>query len=286
MTEIVFLGGLLNFTDPIFHLQVYIWLWVMGLIGAVVLFFVLRHFGWMPYKPLHGLYYAAKAGSGAAFTFGTQLYMELLSEAEAKCIFNYGKWSYELPPSRMPGFVRRLFFNYASAFLDDLPPGKALAYKFGGVNLDVKIAKHLQNGEWEEAPSVTIGGTPTDLILDADQWTIRDSPQHKAIEEAALKWNEAHPEDQVHSFMKFQRLVREEKIEPPPGVKMETVIPWTRIDTSFPVEHQDNEYAGYRRTLAEEMGEAKANEMKNLGIKILLLCFGLAFVILIFRHFS
>lgn len=289
--EVIFMGGLLNLTDPIFHLQLYIWSWVFGAFFCVVLWAAWYYLQWKPFKPLHGLYYAFKAGTNAAFTFGSQLYMELIGESEAKCIFDYKSWDYELPPSRLPGKIRRLFFNYATAFLDDLPPSKALLYKFGGVNMDVKIAKRLQDGEWEEAPSVTIGGVPTDIILDADQWTQRNSPQHRAIEKAALAWNEAHPNDQIHSYSKFLRLMHEEdplnpgnpRLPVPPGIKDVITIPWTRIDASFPMEHQDNEYAGYRRTLAEELAEAEQGKLTKLGIKILVGAGAFAVLLLIFR---
>ena len=38
---------------------------------------------------------------------------------------------------------------------------------------------------------------------------------------------------------------------------METVVPWERIDASFPIHLQDNEMAGYRGQAAEELAVAR-----------------------------
>jgi hypothetical protein len=280
---VVFLNGFFNIVDPIFHWQLYLWLCVFfGIIGIAS--YAGWYYGkWMPFKPLHGLYYAAKAGSDAAFVCGPQLYFTLNSEAEAKCIFDYGKWGYDLPPMTLGSIqlgwkwldaIRRFFFNYATAFPIGLSPRDALTHKLAGINDDVKIAKALQGDEWEGAPSVTVGTTPTDIILDTYRWIDRASPQHKIIEDFALKWNRENPRNQIHSYSKFLRLMElgpeAGGFEAPSGLVTEVIVPWERIDASFPLKLQDNEMAGYRGQLAAEEAEEEKDQDKNLGIKILL----------------
>jgi hypothetical protein len=278
--ELVFMGGIFNIVDPIFHWQLYIWAWILaGIIGIAS--WVAWYYGkWMPFEPLWGLYYAAKAGSDAAFVSGPQLYFTLNSEADAKCIFNYKSWGYDLPPGRgwwifrVPDAIRRLIFNYATAFPIGLSPRDAITHKLAGINDDVRIAKRLQDGEWSGAPSVTIGATPTDIILDADHWIDRTSPQHKVIEVFALRWNVEHPNNQIHSYSKFARLLQAGPenggFDPPDGITTEFIVPWERIDASFPLNLQDNEMGGYRGQAAEEMAAAEQDQIKHLGIKILI----------------
>ena len=284
--EVLFLGGILNFTDPLFHWQLYIWSWIIASILMVICWMAWRYGPWKAYQALHGLYHAFKANSNAAFTSGLNLYFELISERDAKCIFNYAKWDYELPPSRIPNKIRRIFFNYATAFIDDLGWAKALVYKFGKRNMDVEIAKKLQNQEWEESPSVTIGGIRTDIILDADAWTIKNSPQHKAIEAYCYDWNETHPEDQIHSYSKLQRLMYEGIINSPLGVKTHVMVPWVRIDSAFPIAIEDNEQAGAYRQVAEDMANSEQNALSKYYLPILGGSFGLAGFILLIRFIT
>jgi hypothetical protein len=284
--EILYLGGIFNITDPLFHLQLYIWTWILACIFSVICWVAWRYGPWKGYEALWGLYYAFKAESNAAFISGPQLYFVLKSEAAAKCIFDYSGWEYELPRSRVPEGIRRAFFNYATAFLDNIDWAHALVYKFGHRNMDVEIAKSLQDHEWEEAPSTTIGGIRTDIILDGDLWVSRDTPQHKAIEAYCLKWNEEHPENQIHSYSKLQRLMKEGVINSPEGVKKEIVIPWVRIDSAFPTAMEDNETAGYKRQAAEEMANEEANALSKYFIPMLAAGFGLAILLLIVRFAS
>ena len=283
--EIVFLGGIFNITDPFFHWQLYIWTWIGACIFSVVCWVAWRYGPWEGYKAMWGLYYAFKAESNAAFISGLQLYFIMRSESDAKCIFNYRGWDYELPRGRLPEGIRRIFFNYATAFID-LDWAHALVYKFGHRNMDVEIAKSLQNHEWEEAPSTTIGGIRTDIILDADLWVPRDTPQHKAIEEFCYGWNEAHIDDQIHSYPKFQRMMSAGMFQPPVGVKKEIVIPWVRIDSAFPIAKEDNETAGWKRQAAEEMASEEQSALSKYYMPILGGGFGMAALIFIGRWFT
>ena len=282
--EVVFLGGLLNIVDPLFHLQLYIWSWILIAIFMAVSHVAWRYGPWEGYKALWGLYYAYKAESNAAFISGPQLYFNLVSEAAAKCIFDYRGWNYDLPPSRLPDVFRRFAFYYPTAYLDDIDWAHAFIYKFGHRNMDVEIARKLQEYEWEESPSTTIAGTRVDIILDADLWAAKGTPQHKAIEAYALQWNAQNPNNQIHSYHKLQRLMTKGMIEIP-GVKSEITIPWTRIDASFPIAMEDNETAGYKRQKAEEESIEDAKPLVS-PILVMVAGFGFAFVILIFRFVS
>lgn len=268
--ELVFMGGVFNIVDPFFHWQLYIWTWIFAGIIGIASWTAWYYGKWTPFEPLWGLYYAAKAGSDAAFVTGPQLYFNLCSEAEAKCIFDYKSWNYELPKSLVPDAIRRILFNYASAFPIGLSPRDAITHKLAGINDDVRIAKRLQDGEWSGAPSVTIGATPTDIILDADHWIERNSPQHRAIEAAALRWNQENEKNQIHSYSKFLQLLQEGIIPLPDGITTEITVPWERIDATFPLKYQDNELGGYRGQAAEEMAAEEQDQIKHLGIKILI----------------
>jgi hypothetical protein len=284
--EIIFLGGIFNITDPLIHWQLYIWMLIIGCITAVVLHVGFKYGPWKGYEAFWGLYYAFKASSNAAFISGLQLYFIMRSEADAKCIFKYGSYNYELTHSRLPDKLRRFLFYYPTAYLDDIDWAHALVYKYGHKNMDVEIAKKLQNYEWEEAPSTTIGGIRTDIILDADLWVPQDTPQHKAIEAACYEWNDAHPEDQIHSYHKFQRLMDTGLLKPPVGVKKEVVVPWQRVDSAFPISMEDNESAGFRRQAAEEMANAEANSLNRYIFPLICGGFGLPALMLLLKWFS
>jgi hypothetical protein len=230
-----------------------------------------------------GLFYAFKAESKAAFVFNAELKAELLSEAQAKCIFDYASYKYEGFSTDLFGLVawfQRLVFNYATVYLDNLDAGTALIYKFGHRNMDVEIAKKLQNGEWDDTPSSVITcGIDTDIILDSDRWSVKSSQQHKAIVNYCEIHNEGNPLDQVHSYMKFQRLVTEGKIaleDTLSCVKSSVMVPWVRIDSAFPIDVEDNEQAGARRQQAEDETNAEANQFNKYIPHVL--GFGILFV--------
>ena len=293
MTEILFLGGIFNITDPVFHIQLYFWFYLLMVIVACIVYAGFRYGTWKQYAPLHGLYYAFKAGSNAAFIFGADLVGELVSERSAKCIFDYAKWQYDLsgvakglrsrnPITRVKSFIHNRFFYYPTAFLD-IPWDKALLWKFGGVNQDVEIAKKLQNYKWEESPSVVVTGVPVDIVLDCDKWTFPNSPQHKAIEEAVSEWNDINPDDQVHSYSLFQKYMMQGKILCPPGVKRTFTVPWVRIQTAFPLNLEENIYGGDRRQTAEDIFTDETHAVNRFILPILIGGIGLAAMILIFR---
>jgi hypothetical protein len=274
MATVLFLGGIFNIVDPILGLQLYIWSWLLLVIVAIFAWLGFYFGGWKPYAPLHGLYYAWKAGSNAAFIFDANLIGEMVSERMAKCIFDYSKEEYVYS-----NFLERWLGYYPTAYLANITPLQAIVYKFGGVNKDVEIARHLQGGEWERSPSVVCGGVPVDIVVDTDNWTIRDSPQHKAIETCARMWNEINPNDRIESYSKFQKALTDGNIVCP-SVKSDSLVTWTRIDNGFSLNQEESDYAGKKRQMAEFEYDKDTVAMNRLAVWVLVGC--LAFAALVF----
>lgn len=285
MANPLFLGGIFNYVDPVLHLQIYIWGWVLLLVLTAISA-IIHHFArWKPLAPFHGLYYEYKNGGNAAFIFDGDLRGEMVAERTAKCIFDYSKVPYILPTDNIPvlGKAYRWIFYYPTAYegvhIDFV---HALVYKFGGVNKDVEIARALQNGEWERNPSVICAGVPVDIIIDTDSWTIPHSRQHKAIESAADMWNETNPTDQIHSYSKFQKYLLEGKIACD-GIKRESLCEWVRIDGSLPTDLKDNEFAGKKMQMAITADEIDSRFLNGLGIKVLVGGIGFGALLIVAR---
>jgi hypothetical protein len=271
MATVLFLGGIFNILDPVLGLPLYIWLWLGTLFMAGISWLIWYSVKWKPYTPLHGLYHAWKAGSSAAFIFDMALHGEMVAEREAKCIFDYSKWEYELEDSQN-WFVRKIksfLFYYPTAFLPDIDLLHAIVYKFGKVNKDVEIARMLQKGEWERSPSLNCGGVDIDVIIDTNSWTLPKTVQHKAIVKAARLWNEANPDDQVHSYTKFQRKLLAGNIICP-EVKKSAFVDWTRINKGFTVDLESSEYFGKAVQMSENQTAGNQSLKKDLAIWMLL----------------
>ena len=280
----LFFGGAFNTADPIFNFPIYIWLWVVLVILAIV-FAIIHHFvRWKPLAPFHALFYEWKNGGNVAFIFDGDLRGEMVEEKIAKCIFDYSKQEYVLPTDGKPVIERinRWLFYYPTAYLK-IDFAHAIFYKLTGVNKDVEIAKSLQNGEWERNPSVICTGVPVDIVIDTDNWTIRASKQHAAIERAAELWNDANPTDQIHSYGKFQRYLISGKIACD-GLAKTAIAPWIRIDGSFPTEMKENEWAGKKMQMAVNADEQDSGFFNSIGLKVLAggVAFGILLIIIRF----
>lgn len=297
MTNVLFLGGMFNIVDPVIGWTLYMWSWVFLIICMGASWAGWYYRGWKPFEPLHGLYYAMKNNSTVAFIFDANLIGEMLAERDAKCIFRYGEeefeeYEIEVPDIPIPfigNLLQRLyiwyktkFFYYPTKYLD-IPPLEALVYKIAGVNKDVDIARKLENGDWERSPSVVCTGVPVDIIIDMDNWTIRNSSQHKIIVKSARFWNDNNPTDQIHSYTKYQRYLLEGKIPIPQGLKVTHMIPWQRIDAAFPLGLEENEWAGKKRQMAKDMEDEEAGIMNRLSIYLLVGGLAIAALILIAR---
>jgi hypothetical protein len=283
------LGGIFNILDPVFGLELYMWAWGFLLVFAGVSYLLGKFILWNPYQPFHGLSFARKSGSNASMIFDQSLVGEMVDEKTGKCIFDYSQEEYEVeipevPPALM-GVVSAIYtkiFYYPTKYLKNITPIQAIVYKFGNVNKDVEIARHLQRGEWERSPTVSCSGVDVDIIIDTDNWTIRDSPQHRAIENAARAWNELNPGDRVESYAKFQRKLMSGEIVCPEVRKM-AFVSWTRIDAGFPMDLQEVDWAGKRRQMAEEQFDADAMSKNKMALILLGGSLGLAGLVLVIR---
>jgi hypothetical protein len=273
----MFAGGVFNI--EFMGLQLYYYMWALILVVAVATWVIWYYGKWKPFAPLHGLYHAYKAGSNVAFIFDANLIGEMVAEKDAKCIFDYSKYDYDLG---ILNFVQRKLFYYPTVFLDDIDFMHAIIYKFGGVNKDVEIARKLQGGDWERSPSAVCGGVPLDIIIDTDNWTLRKSEQHKAIERCCLLWNESNPDDQIHSYSKFQKKLLAKEIQCP-GIKQDHVVSWTRVDAGFPMDLEESDWAGKRRQMAEQEFNQDAISKNKMALYVLLAGVGLAFMIVAIR---
>jgi len=289
----LFLGGVFNAAVLGIPAYVYFIPFLMILIG--VIWAVMYYLKWKPLAPMHGLYYALKNGSTVAFIFDSFLVGELVSERDAKCIFNYAEDEYEIDVpdhkilDHIPGFkrvqiwFRTYFYYYPTNYLDTIDPIHAVIYKVGKVNKDVEIARLLEGGKWERSASVVCAGVPVDIVVDMDKWTIRNSPQHKAIVRSARAWNTANEKDQVHSYQKYQDYLLNGKLTPPQEIQISTIVPWQRIDAAFPLELDENEWAGKKWQKSKDDEDADATIDKKFATYLIIAGVGFAFLALFAR---
>jgi hypothetical protein len=291
MSTVLFMGGLFNIVDPVFQFPLYIWSWALLIIAAGVSWAFWYYRGWKPYEPLHGLYYAMRNISYVSFIFDSNLVGELVAERDAKCIFNYSDDEYEIdvPYVNHPlvGIITRWvyprIFYYPTKYLD-IPPLQALYFRLMNSNKDVEIARLLENGgKWERSTSVVCSGVPLDIVVDMDNWTVKSSRQHKAIVRSAIAWNLGNPDDQIHSYRKYQAYLMSGKIIVPPELHLDIIIPWQRIDAAFPLELEENEWGGKVRQMAADEENEESDAMNKLAIFLLVGGLVFALVLLLVR---
>ena len=255
------MGGLFNIADPIFGQPMYLYGFGLLLMAAGLVHLAYRYGSWEKFRPLWGMYYAFKAKSKAAFIFNRRMHAELVSEATAKCIFDYKqalsasgpvKYNFDtheyepLSSSGLVGKIQGIIWYYPAAYLD-IDWAHQFLYKLGGANHDVDIAKKMQKYLWDDFPSLHSGGILIDFVLDAGNWTIRTSPEHVICERLADTWNETNPEDQIHSYAKLQKYLLMGIIPAPEGLSVVENAPWTRVDAACPTSTPSNLFAGARR---------------------------------------
>ena len=244
---------------------------------------------------MHGLYYALKNGSTVAFIFDSFLVGELVSERDAKCIFNYAEDEYEIDVpdhkflDKVPGFkkiqiwLRTYFYYYPTNYIDTITPTQAIIYKVGKVNKDVEIARLLEGGKWERSASVVCAGVPVDIVVDMDRWTLRKTAQHKAVVRSARAWNELNPKDQIHSYQKYQDYLLNSKIVCPKEIQIGFTVPWQRIDAAFPLELDENEWAGKKWQKSKDDEDAELGIDKKFATYLIIAGVGFAFLVLAAR---
>jgi hypothetical protein len=286
MASTLFMGGIFNTVDPITNfITLYMWSWLALLIFIGLAWAGMYFRGWKPLAPLHGLYYAMKNYSNVAFIFDSFLVGELVAEREAKCIFDYSKeehgeeYEIDIPDGRFDNFPPMLklktwyhtnAFYYPTKYLKNIDPVHAIIYKIGGVNKDVEIARFLEGGKWDQSASVVCAGVPVDIVVDMDKWTIKGTKQHEAVVRAARRWNDNHPKDQIHSYQKFQTYVMNNEIACPPEIQITSLVPWQRIDAAFPLDLDENEWAGKKWQKSKDEEESEGGSIYKLAMYILL----------------
>ena len=161
----------------------------------------------------------------------------------------------------IPWFASKLFW-YPTHYLKDIGWYEAIMFKIGAVNFDCKIAQLLQGGEWDQYPVVNCGGTPVEMLYDLDKWCkakgLQKSKQHEAIKRFCRQWNIIHPDNQIHTYTKFQKchdlgLILDSDI---PEVTFHQLVPWVRIDSGFPF-YPKSDYAGKQRQMAKNQATKK-----------------------------
>ena len=81
-TAPLFMGGMFNYSDPLLNQPLYVYLWLFLIALSVLCWLGYRYGRWKSFEAMHGLYYAYKSGSQAAFVFNTGLVAELIQNAK------------------------------------------------------------------------------------------------------------------------------------------------------------------------------------------------------------
>lgn len=241
-----FLGGLLNTPDPLFGAPYYFWLLLAMMIfcGAEELFF--RVTFWGPMRPWHGLFKSFNRKSNAAFICDSKLTWDLTDEAGAKLIFDRNRYDLIGVSNPSDPFMKRMKgkFDRFRAWVFDQ-------------DFSIHIARKLQR-DWDEAPLVTIGVIPTDLVYDLNHWTDKRSRDREAIANCTELYNEseglnAKSPDEIHSLVKFMKYAT---ATPPrivcPGIELKKGIPVKRVEEAFPIKRYKAAWGGFLRQLAED----------------------------------
>lgn len=180
---------------------------------------------------------------------------------------------------RLIPWVYSKLFWYPTKYIPDIDWQTALLYKIGKVSFDCKIAQILQNGEWDQYPVLNLGGTLVEWVIDSDHWCRSKSRQHRAIVRSARAWNKEHQDDQVHTYLKYQRYLNNGNITPPAEIKKDFIVPWQRVDLGFPFDLKNVDWAGKLRQMAASQ-KAKSEAAASQYI-MLILAGGIGFAIVI-----
>ena len=301
----LFLNGALNGADPWLGWPTYLWILILWwIILLPVVWFLLKRIIWDPFVRFHGLHFAKKNDSAACLITDETGDTHIVAEHIAKCIFSYGEDDYEIEvPDFLSGISRDgltgailqrtvdsivpwvygKIFWYPTKYLKDIDWQQALLYKIGHVNYDCKIAQFLQGGEWDQYPVVNAGGISVEWIFDSDHWCERKSWQHKAIVPSARAHNKANPDNQVHTYTKYQRLLTEGVIECPPEIRKDYLVPWVRIDLGFPFNLRNVDWGGKLRQMAKTKENKRTATMDKYMLLLIAGGVGMFFVELIIR---
>lgn len=255
-----FLGGLFNIAW--FGIPTYVFIIILAVFITIAIHFGFWWFYWRPLEYMHGIYRAYWDKINACFIGDLANRYELIPENKAKLIEPHEDYE-KLYGNRT---LLEVIKPDGTHFFDDKTPITRLAVWFGrkfGRNYDMMIAKGIER-DIHEAPIINANGIQIDLILDLDNWTIKDSRQRAELNRLADLWNANHPDDEVHTYYKIWNLINQNKLVPAEDtIRHKTIVPWPRILAAFPPEENEASYAGYERQLSEDMSEKEQAEYRK-----------------------
>lgn len=255
-----FLGGLFNIAW--FGIPTYVFIIILAVFITVAIHFGFWWFYWRPLEYMHGIYRAYWDKINACFIGDLANRYELIPENKAKLIEPHEDYE-KLYGNRT---LLEVINPDGTHFFDGKPFITRLAVWFGrkfGRNYDMMIAKEIER-DIHEAPIINANGIQIDLILDLDNWTIKDSRQRAELNRLADLWNANHPDDEVHTYYKIWNHINQKKLVPAEDtIRHKTIVPWPRILAAFPPEENEASYAGYERQLSEDMSEKEQAEYRK-----------------------
>ena len=150
--------------------------------------------------------------------------------------------------------------------------------------------KQAQEAEEDrtEAPTASIGSVRTDFVFDPDKWTYPGSYQRKIIEDIAESWNSLNPTDQVRTFLKFGRYMKEGKFDADyanqlKNIKREYIVPWARITMMYR-DREESQTFGFIMSLAQTIEKIEQDNLNRYALVVLGFFF-LIDIILIAAHY-
>lgn len=130
-----------------------------------------------------------------------------------------------------------------------------------------------------------MGRVNTAILVDYHDW-VEDFVMNESIKIAAQKWNDAHPDDQIHHFTKYAKYREEGKLQAvmPNGVEVPSFfyVSFVEQEQYLPRRRDCASLGGYIMEEAKEFQNPGENEKKNYGTYILGACVLIGIVIIIF----
>lgn len=264
----LFMGGLFNI--DLFGFPLYFYMWGFLLAVAAIAYITLYYAWWVPMGPMQGLYPAARQGVNVSLVSNKYGAMNLVDEGEGKCILNV-----ETDLEYLDKYKR----------LEEIEETKweAIYRRLTGKNRSVQFAEKLECCPLERRANVMLQGLKCDIIQDSDDWSIPNSPQHKAIVDAIVQYNELHPDDVILTYAKFQKRLFEKKIPCPAEVNPIEYISWARVDAEFPTDLGEGTWSGKKMELVELIKDQAKLQTMQMAYLVLYLGIGLAALTLIVR---
>jgi len=265
-----FLAGVFNQT--LLGIPAYIYVMGILIVLGIIIEIAMQFMYWKPFEMMWGIYDAYWNKSNAVFVGDIRNRYQLIDERRAKLI-DYHSEYIKLYDDFFEHWIRPQF---DSTLKLQVMWAKLWRYKMGR-SYDMEVAKMLEPGIPEKGV-VNAGGIEIDLIFDFDSRTYLDSPQRREVIRAKDMWNELHPEDEIFSQYKFQKYLREGKLNGIVDLSIvhpTVTIPWTRIKAAFPVAESKADYSGYEMQRAKDMEDEGAGDFNKfaylvVGLTVLL----------------